>query len=294
MVTEQLIFQIQSRSIIEAFATDNYSIEFNTLDNAEDNLCIIYFSSNDIYYPNTKAAFDNSIIKKDRYEWKRNKFPLAKKHIFLRDIRKQWYIGGINSRLDNPHKLLDFLKLETKGYKIYTVGSSAGGYAAILFGTLLKADRVYAFNSQLNLHTIMKNSTALINPILFKMADDIDRNVFFDLSNIIRGDINYYYYQSCNSQIDIDQYNAISPKAKQYLKIIRFKTSNHGFPFLRINLPNVLAFDQKKLDAITSKTFHPIIFSISLIGVTSTFKFVIKALYDRFKKKGLEYFLKYK
>ena len=76
------------------------------------------------------------------------------------------------------------------------------------------------------------------------------------------------------------------------IKIIRFKTSNHGFPFLRINLPYILAFDKKSLDALANKTFHLLPFSINLIGFTATMQFVVKALIDRFQKKRVEASLK--
>jgi hypothetical protein len=51
----------------------------------------------------------------------------------------------------------------------------------------------------------------------------------------------------------------------------------------------VLAFDKRDLQPFVSKTFHPIFFSIGLIGVFATMKFVTKALYDRYQKKKLEF-----
>lgn len=285
---KQVIFQIDSPAVLKVFAENNYNIEYNNSDHTENDLCVIYFSSNEIYYPNTIKAFDYSIIQRDKYEWKRNKLPKARKHIFIRDIRKQWYIGGINAVLDSPIKLLDFLKTETVGYRIFTVGSSAGGFAAILFGSLLRANRVYAFNAQLNLNITMKSSNFLTNPILFEKKKDAYFNTYFDLSNYLTSDTEYYYFQSCNSQIDIEQYEAISFEAKKKINIIRFRTSNHGFPFLRINLPYILTFDSNELEKFVNKTYHPIIFSLRLIGIKPTATFVIKALRDRYIKKSLE------
>lgn len=293
---EPFIFQIDSPIVLKIFDTDNYCIEYNNSDDCEKDLCVIYFSSNEIYYPNTIQAFNYAIIKRDKYEWKRNRFPNAGKHIFIRDIRKQWYIGGINNALDTPLKMMDFLKTETNGYKVYTLGSSAGGYAAILFGSMLKASRVYAFNAQLNLQVTMKTSGPLTDPILFERVENKEYNFYFNLSNFIAsGDsTDYYYFQSCRSQMDLDQYTAITENAKKKLKIIRFKTSNHGFPFLRINLPNIMTFEKNDLEFFVNKTFHPILFSVRLIGIFATFRFVLKALIDRYKKKQLEASLKNK
>jgi hypothetical protein len=294
MVEEkQLIFQIDSPAVLIAFEAENYNIEYlNDTDLVESDLCVLYFSSNEIYYPNTIQAFDYSIIQRDKYEWKRNKFPKAKKHIFIRDIRKQWYLGGINATLDSPIKLLDFLKNETGGYRIITIGSSAGGYAALLFGSLLKCERIYAFNAQLNLNVILRNSNAITNPILFQKVNDDTWKDYFDLSNFISSATDNYYFQSCHSQMDVEQYQAVNERTRKNLKIIRLQTSNHGFPFLRINLPNVLAFTPNDLGKYVNKTFHPIFFSVRLIGMLPTVTFLLKALKDRYQKKQLEASLK--
>ncbi len=286
------IFQIDSPAVLKAFDTTNYCIEYNNSDSCNSNLCAIYFSSNEIYYPNTLKSFEYSIIERDKYEWKRNRLPIAGKHIFIRDIRKQWYIGGINSKLDTPSKLADFLKKETEGYTVYTIGSSAGGFAAILFGSLLQVKRVYAFNSQLNLKVTMQSSTSVVDPILFDKVNDAVLKSYFDLSNFITDGIDYYYFQSCHSKMDVAQYHSISTLAKNKLKIIRFKTSNHGFPFLRINLPHILAFDKMSLDALVNKTVNLVCFSIRLIGFRATLQFIIKALVDRYQKKRIEATLK--
>jgi len=293
MVTKrQLIFQIESSAVLKSFAEDNFNVEYNDSNQVEDDLCVIYFSSNEIYYPNTIEAFNSSILQKNKYEWKRNKLSQARKHIFIRDIRKQWYIGGINEKLDSPIKLLEFLKTATAGYRIFTIGASAGGYGAILFGSLLKANRVYAFNASLNLNIKLKRTSPIENPILFEKAKDKNLNIYFDLSNHISTDSNCYYFQSCHSQMDLDQYDAISLESKKNLKTIRFQTSNHGIPFLRINLSHIFNFDKNRLESLVNKTFHPILFSSRLIGVIPTIYFLIKALKDRYKKKRLESKLK--
>jgi hypothetical protein len=291
---KQFIFQVDSPDVLKVFDTNNYCIEYNRSADCDSNLCVIYFSSNDIYYPNTLKSFEYSIIERDKYEWKKNRISTAKKHIFIRDIRKQWYIGGINSELDTPIKLAEFLKKETTSYKVYTIGSSAGGFAAILFGSLLKVNRIYAFNAQLNLSVTMQSSNSSIDPILFNKVNDDKEKLYFDLSNFITDSVDYYYFQSCRSDMDIVHYENISTIAKNRIKIIRFKTSNHGFPFLRINLPYIFAFDKNSLDSLVDKTFNPIHFSIRLIGLTATIKFVIKAIVDLLKKKRNQASLKSK
>ena len=284
-----MIFQIDSTSVKEAFKSGNYTIEYaEENDSIENDLCVIYFSSNEIYYPNTLESFDYSILKRDRYEWRRNKFPGAKKHIFLRDLHKQWYLSGINDTLNDPKKVLNFLKIETAGYRIITLGSSAGGYAALLFGSMLECDRTYAFNAQMNLRVTMNNSNPATDPILFEKFNDKESALYFDLSNFLTVKSSNIYFQSCYSKMDLEQLNGISKEAQNNLKIIRFQTSNHGFPFLRNNLRNVLEFSEHELNYFVNTTLHPIFFSIRLIGLIPTIIFVLNALIDRVQKKLLE------
>ena len=289
------IFQINSPAVSKFYKEDNYRIEYAEESNlVEKDLCVCYFSSHEIYYPNTLESFNYSIVEKDKYEWMNNKFINAQKHIFIRDIHKQWYFTGINENLNTPDKLLEFLKSETEGYRVQAVGSSAGGYAALLFGNLLKCERVYAFNAQFNLHKVLLKSNFTNDPILFEKKDAKEWAAYYDLSNFLTNKSNNYYFQSCYSKIDFSQYISISEDAKKNLKIIRFKTSNHGFPFLRINLKKLLLFTDDDLEKLVNKTFHPILFSFQLIGVTSTSLFVLKSLKDRFMKKRREYIMKNK
>jgi hypothetical protein len=289
---KKIIFQVDSKEVIETLKFDNYCIEYNDkLNFIDNNLCVIYFSSNEIYYPNTSESFNYFIKTRDKFEWKQNKFPNARKHIFLRDLQKQWYLCGINNTLNNPIQLLNFLRMETYGYRIIAIGSSAGGFAALLFGSLLNCERVYAFNAQLNLNITMNNSNLYIDPILFAKKNDPIFNIYYNLSNILNDKTSYYYFQSFYSKIDVEQFNGITLEAQKKLKTIRFKTSNHGFPFLRFNLLKVLQFSNIKLNQYVDKIIHPIFFSIQLIGLFPTIFYLFKTLITRLKKKKLEYIL---
>ena len=287
MVKEnQIIFQVHSTQVICAFESDNYIIEYE-LQNKDKRLCVIYFSSNEIYYPNTASSFQYSIIEKDRYEWTHNKLKNAYKHIFIRDIQKQWYIGGINTRLNSPEKLLSFLQTETEGFLVYLVGSSAGGYAALLYGNLLKAKRVYAFNAQLNLFETIRTSKPNIDPLLFENINNSDLNKYFNLSDYLINGVNNYYFQSCLSEIDVLQYESLSSNAKNKLKTIFFLTSHHGIPFLKVNIPYIFEFDEIKLDKLVDKKLNLILFSFNIIGIFPTLTFILNTLISKYKKNQL-------
>ena len=95
-------FQTDSDIVWEVYKNNkNYKIEYNE-NCKEKNYCAIYFCSNDIYYPNNESIFRKRIIEKNFYEWFGTRVDKAYKHIFVRDVFKQWYLTGININIDNP------------------------------------------------------------------------------------------------------------------------------------------------------------------------------------------------
>ncbi len=67
------------------------------------------------------------------------------KKIFLRDTYSLYYQHGVQGIADDPQGIVDYVQLliaEQKTTKLITLGNSVGGFAALLFGALLDADRV--------------------------------------------------------------------------------------------------------------------------------------------------------
>ena len=122
----------------KAYHLSNYLIE-ETINNQTLPVAVIYFSSSAIYYPNTIDAFKKAFIdSENKFEFYKSDLKIkADKNIYIRDIAKQFYITGINHTLPSMDAVLSFLKKETDGYELYTVGSSAGAYAATLSGSIL-------------------------------------------------------------------------------------------------------------------------------------------------------------
>lgn len=272
-----IVFQTDS-DIIKAFLEkDNYIIEYNE-QCKYDKICTIYFSSNDIYYPNTEQAFRERIIDKNYYEMYNTRISTAYKHIFVRDIQKQWYLGGINSNINSPELLFDFLKNETLGYSVICIGSSAGGYAAVLYGSLLNAKRVFSFNGQFELKTLLKTSNEEIDPLIFRLALSPLAN-YYDLMNYLNFKTAIYYFTSIRSDWDSQQYNHI--RNVQSINTVFFKTSHHGVPFVKSALARVINMDVKVLNNIRSKKFNPILFSIKFGGFLQTFGVLYKQLKNK-------------
>jgi hypothetical protein len=76
------------------------------------------------------------------------------KKLFVRDLRQAWYHRGIpehGSTLMDVADALQALLARERIERLVVAGSSAGGYAALVFGTLLGADSVLCFAPQTTL-----------------------------------------------------------------------------------------------------------------------------------------------
>jgi hypothetical protein len=71
--------------------------------------------------------------------------------LFIRDFRQCWYHDGLPGISHDMHSTARFIEKEIEKLnpeKVFLVGNSMGGYAAILFATLIKKGQVIAFAPQ--------------------------------------------------------------------------------------------------------------------------------------------------
>ena len=259
---------------IEQYKKDNYM--FRAYSGGA--YCVIFCSSNNIWFPNTEEAFRQSIIDKNRYEWTNFHLPNTGKEIFVRDIYKSWYVTGINTTVDSIDKLADFLQKETDGYKIILIGSSAGGYLASLLGALLKAEYVIAFSAQFELRNQWANA---VNPFLRKYEADYKRSKYYDLVTILReSDTPIYYIVPAKSEQDNYHYNHV--KNIPCIRPIVFNNKHHGIVMFKGNLNRFLLLSQKELQMLYEKNGGKIIsninFSMQLEGAVGTLSALTKQI----------------
>ena len=278
------VFQTDSEIVLNQYKTNkNYLIVNTTKDSAsikKEKYCAIYFSSNNLYYPNDNNAFKKEIITKNKYEWYTTRINKAEKHIFIRDIFKQWYLAGINESLNTIEKLVDFLKEETKGYKTITVGSSSGGYASVLFGQLLSAEYCYSFNGQLQLFWQMQNSSPEKDPLLFTLKKRETAFKYYNIVNYIKTPSSILYFNSRKSEEDIAQLEYIK---NINLNLFSFKTSHHGVPFISSILPKLLNMPVLELLKLKEKNHNPLIFSLKIGGIFTTIKGLKNIILNKIK-----------
>lgn len=281
-VKHPYVFQVDSEIVQEVFRNrDNYKIVLD--EHATDRSTVaIYFSSNDIYYPNEEVVFQKRIVEKDAFEWYGTRIIGAYKHIFIRDVFKQWYLKGINKELDSIHKVASFLKMETQGCQIVTLGSSSGGFAAVLFGSLLGAKKIISFNGQFEVHSLLETSKPSIDPILFRNKDTALAKQY-DIKPYINPTSNIYYFYSNASAWDVSQREHV--KDLKFIKVIQFRTGHHGIPFLKQALSPVINLGDKELNKLTITKQHPILFSTKMIGPINVLKGVYVQLSDKYKRR---------
>lgn len=232
-----------------AYELDNYLI---CETGSRTGRAIIFFSSNGIYYPNNKDTFRAYMAKgNDGFEW----FHLAQhrkiqshfeKIIFVRDVYKQWYVTGINERLNSVDKVLEFLKRETEGLCITTCGGSAGGYGAALFGALLKAECIFANSAQFQL---LPNPS--FGPFIERYACDPSRSRYYDLLPLLKEQPNVFYTFPAQCEDDMIQYKHI--RGLPGIHIMRLRSEVHGATFAGICWPYLLTMENGRREALYQK-----------------------------------------
>ena len=119
--------------------------------------------------------------------------------LFVKDrIKREWYLGDVSSNKK-------FFNDKVKNYQqVLFTGISAGGFASILYGSLLNVNLVIAINPQTSLIDLSDNKT-----ILAKDAPSIlhQRKEYFDLKKFINTTTKYYLNGWRHMSNDIDIFN---------------------------------------------------------------------------------------
>lgn len=250
------------------YNTDNYEV----IDYGNSNLCYIFFSSNGLFFPDTIKEFEEKVIQKNRYEWKylasdKELIEVSGRHIFVRDIYKQWYIKGINNEINTIDKLIVMLRELTEGYDVVTVGSSAGGYVAALIASKLSAKFCFNFAGQISLWEFSKT-----NPFVKDGVNEDNKKKYYDISKIMgESECIYYYFYPLYNDRDVKQFAQIQMYSN--VRGFSFSEKNHAAAMLVGNMRYIICKDLESMDLLykhyKGKTINKIEF---LFRTVSTFK----------------------
>lgn len=252
-------------------------------------IAYIYFSGNNLYYPNTSDAFEATILQKNRFEWTKRKAimdetSIAVKDIFIRDVYKNWYVKGINARLSDVDKLITFLAEQVKMCdEVITVGNSAGGYMATLVGCKLHADRVFCFSGQFDLSDRISNY-----PLLLEYLNEDEVSKYYNIVELVdNSNVPVYYFYPAYVEQDIWQANRIASCSN--VRPFKFRQTIHGQSMYVEDLPKVLSYSNEKLDALfeqySGTLILPFAWSFKVSGIKTAIKgFTISLLKKLFIK----------
>ena len=277
---------LNNKIIANEYNKNNYIIAINNESDSITGLCVIYFSSNDIWFPNNEEEFINSIIVSNRYEWQNLRIHKAQKEIFMRDIYKSWYTMGINSKLNSIDSVIAFLQKETTGYNVITVGSSAGGYMAALTASLLNAQYAFCFSPQFDITTEVKR-----NPVLRKYQE-LSASKYYSITDYIKqSHTRIYYFFPYKNSYDFQQ--SLYVKDIGQVHSLSFASARHGVILPGKCVLRLINMDMPELDHIFSvyngQTVSPLHFTIAQIGIFKTFHIIlhyfIKTIYNGIIKK---------
>ncbi len=206
---------------------------------AKNRKCLIICSSNGIYFPNTYEEFRLKIISNDFYEGGRISSLLieyVERIILIRDIRKSFYVTGINEKYNSIDSVLCMLKELTKGYEIITAGGSAGGYMAAIVGSRLDAKYVINAGGQWNLYKY--NQVLERYDFLKEEIGNSACNKWFDLNIQLRNNkVPVFYMYGALNESDIVQVSCIADLDNIYPIAIKSSVHAQGVstePYLRL------------------------------------------------------------
>lgn len=160
-------------------------------------------------------------------------FPQYNKHFYI-DIKLKHFHYGIDGISDSVESTVAYLEDKIKGYKkVICMGVSSGGYAAILFGSLLDVSTVIAFIPQ----TILRGEG---------LDDD-----YRDLNKYVNSETKYHIYGDPNVKWHLDCHhishceniggfpNVTVYKVPDCVEMSKLKRSGQLFEIIRMALGKV-------------------------------------------------------
>ena len=155
--------------------------------------------------------------------------------LFLRDIKCKYYLTGLKNSTKNIQETVDLIRTLTnvkKYKKIVALGCSAGGFAAILFGNILKFTKVIAFSPQtvINNHKLSIVKDTNHAPKTCKYLTNYSQDFFYQKC------LNLKSFIPFTTNVDIHYsnmaLNGVDKRHAEYIKhdkckLIEYNSNNH-------------------------------------------------------------------
>lgn len=155
--------------------------------------------------------------------------------VFIKDINQAWYHKGINEEVNSIESVKDLLSvfISNRSYKnIVFIGNSMGGYAAILFGTILNVNHVLAFSPQTFIDRYNRfrfNDSRWKKELSKVYLNNRHQKEFYNLKSFLKkvnSSTQIHVYYSENSRLDSVHSNRIKNIDK--VSLFPFKIGDHN------------------------------------------------------------------
>lgn len=159
--------------------------------------------------------------------------------IFVKDYWQSWYQKGLLGVSEDVLSTSEYLKsiLPSTTEDVICLGTSSGGFAAILFSELLEANKSISFSPQVNIDM----NTFLNFRTPDSRWDEIKESNFLDLRRRISGKVEHNIYVGQGNLIDMNQVDLLP--TLDIIKILCLETDQHniaGFLKNKMLLSSVL------------------------------------------------------
>lgn len=154
--------------------------------------------------------------------------------IFLRDLKQSWYQCGIPGIANDVFELADFLdtKIRRIGpHETFFIGNSMGGYAAILFASLLNTGKVIAFTPQTFIFPIKRlwyMDVRWIRRILKTYRATIFGRHIYDLKTLVDHNKNPIIKIFFSTEDRLDGVHAENLESFDNVTVWRYTIGGHG------------------------------------------------------------------
>ncbi|MEL0615904.1 hypothetical protein V6243_03605 [Cobetia marina] len=144
--------------------------------------------------------------------------------IFLKDFWQCWYQKGLLGITNDIDSTVSHIKkiLPNTTKKLICIGTSSGGFAAILFAELLKAETSISFSPQ----TYLDRKTFVRFRSPDSRWDDVESSSYLRLYDFITDDVNHFIHVGEHNHVDMD--HALSLSICPTVTIHKHDTDTHN------------------------------------------------------------------
>lgn len=169
-----------------------------------------------------------------------------------------------------------------------TVGASAGGYAAVLFGSLLQAEYALCFAGQFSIEYVLPRTGEHYYKYLFDFYRNANSCPYFNLTAILKNSqLPVYYFLPVGSEPDQEQFRTVSHL--ENIHTFYIQDSTHGVALYAPAVKKLIQASPEEIRKIFEKykgrKLHKFLLSFMLANKWEFIVFALKKIIKRIQKR---------